>query len=403
MRRYLTLRHALAVIALVLFLVAWNRGIALLYGMFALVVAVLLVSLLLPRLALRPLSAIREYPTSLSEGESLPVQVRVRNHGWWTRYLLEVVQESPGDSASSSPVLALLPRLKKEQTLLLHVPCEHRGRHELPPLELQTGYPLGISEAAKDLCVGGETVLVYPTPFEIHEFPYVSGAHMPLSGVQAVAMNRGSQEFMEVREYQSGDSPRHIHWPQTARQHTLMVREHEYLAATEVTLLLDLQQAANVGEGRHTTLEYAVKIAASVAQHACAAGHRVRLLGYGAGTLRIPPGGGRQHYEALLTALAEVKADGQVPYEVAVQQALWEVTPGSVMVLFHSPLEGMPAHEPTAFYSRHVKPVWVRFDSHSFRYPIQVGSGASFERIGDIPIYHVQRGDDLAAIFGAAR
>jgi uncharacterized protein (DUF58 family) len=294
-----------------------------------------------------------------------------------------------------------LPNLKKEQQLLLHVPCELRGRHFLPPLQVRSGYPLGIAEISKTLCEGGNEVLVYPTPFRLEHFPYVSGAHMPLSGVQAVAMTGGSQEFMEVREYQPGDSPRHIHWPQTARQNTLMVREYEYLAATEVTLLLDLQRVANVGEGRHTTLEYAVKIAASVAQHACSTGHRVRLLGYGKNTLKIPAGGGWQHYETLLTALAQVQADGDESYDTAMQQALAEVTPGSTLVLFHSPPEGAAQAEPPAFYARHVKPVWVCFDSHSFSYPIQLERREVFERVGDIPIYHVRRGDDLAAVFGA--
>jgi uncharacterized protein (DUF58 family) len=401
-RRHLNLRNALWVVVVVLFLIAWNRGIALLYGMVALVLALLLVSLLLPRFVLRTLSAERQYPAQVSEGESLPVTVRVQNHGWFRRYLVELMQPLP-ISDEPQPVTTLLPAIKREQELLLAVPCELRGWHRLPPLQARSGYPLGVSAASKVLCSGDEAVLVYPVPFRLEAFPYVSGAHMPLLGVQAVALAGGGQEFIEVREYQPGDSPRHIHWPQTARQHTLMVREHEYQSATEVTLLLDLQQAANVGEGTHTTLEYAVKIAASVAQQACLAGHRVRLLGYGRHPLRIPPGTGRGHYDILLNALAQVTADGDVPYELALQHALQEVTPGSVLVLFHAPPQNGRQLEPPAFFARHIKPVWIRFDSRSFSYPVQLGQGQSFERIGDIPCYHVRRGDDLAAVFGARR
>lgn len=402
MQRFLTLRNALLVVAVLLFLIAWNRGIALLYGMFALVVALLLVSQFLPRLMLRSLTAERHYPDQITEGESLPVTLTLTSPGRWTRYLVELEQPLP-PGGEQSAVTALLPSIKGEREFELQVPCELRGRHRLPPLLARSGYPLGVSEASKALCAEGDEVLVYPVPFRLDSFPYVSGAHMPLSGVQAVAMTGGGQEFIEVREYQPGDSPRHIHWPQTARQQHLMVREYEFQSATEVTLLLDLQRAANVGEGRHTTLEYAVKIAASLAQQACAAGHRVRLLGYGKQPLRIPPGSGHQHYHTLLTALAQVQADGDAPYAQAIQQALLEVAPGSVLVLFHAPPEGAEQLEPPAFFARHIRPVWIRFDSRSFLYPVQLGQRKAFERVGDIPVYYVRRGDDLAAVFGAGR
>ena len=400
MRRYLNLRNALLVVAVVLFLIAWNRGIAVLYGMVALVLALLLVAMLLPRFVLRSLSAERNYPAQISEGESLPVRLRVKNSGWLRRYLVELEQPIPVSEERRS-VTALLPVIQHEEALLLSVSCELRGWHHLPPLQASSGFPLGISEASKVLCSGDEAVLVYPVPFRLENFPYVSGAHMPLAGVQAVALAGGGQEFIEVREYQPGDSPRHIHWPQTARQQALMVREHEYQAATEVTLLLDLQQAANLGEGKHSTLEYAVKIAASVAQQACLAGHRVRLLGFGRHPLRVPPATGRGHYETLLNALAQVAADGDEPYAIAIQRALREVAPGSVLVLFHAPPEGGRQLEPPAFFARHIKPVWIRFDSRSFSYPVQLGQGPAFERVGDIPVYYVRRGDDLTAVFGA--
>jgi uncharacterized protein (DUF58 family) len=395
------LRNALIALSLLLFLVAWNRGIALLYGLFALVLAVLLVSLAAPRFSLRRLSAQRSYPAQLNQGERLPVKISVRNGGWFSRYLIELEQASPGYTEPETAT-ALLPSIKTTRHITLDVPCERRGLHALPPLVAKSGYPLGVREASITLCNDGPEILVYPTPFALDHFPYVSGAHMPVAGVQAVALSGGSHEFIQVREYQAGDSPRHIHWPQTARHNTLMVREHEFTAAAEVTLLLDLHRAADVGEGVDTTLEYAVKIAASVAQHACAAGHRVRLLGYGAETVCVPAGGGRAHVEAIFDVLARVQADGDVRYETAISQALAESAPGSVMVLFHSPPHSAKEAEPPLFYARHVRPVWIRFDSHSFLKPIQVGRRSAFERIGDVPIYTIRRGDDLAAVFGTA-
>lgn len=402
MRQLLNLRNGLIVLSILLFLIAWNRGIALLYGMFAFVLAVLLISLIAPRFTLRNISAERTYHTTLNEGELLSVQVALHNSGWVTRYLVELVQPMPGNT-DQQEVMALVPSIKGDQMVTQEIPCELRGLHSLPPLLARSGFPLGITEASKDLCAAGEEILVYPTPFSLDCFPYVSGAHMPVAGVQAVSLTGGSQEFLEVREYQPGDSPRHIHWLQTARQNTLMVREHEFLAATEVTLLLNLNADSEVGEGKHTTLEYAVKIAASIAQHACTAGHRVRLLGYGDKEVQVPSGTGNIHYETIIATLALVRADGNQSYDDAIQQALSEVRQGSVMVLFDSPSNLEKQIEPPAFYARHVKPVWIRFDTNSFLKPIQLDHRNAFEQVGDIPVYNIRRGDNLAAVFGAFR
>ena len=400
MKKYLTLRNSLIALSILLFLIAWNRGITLLYGMFVLVIAVLLISLIAPRFTLSKLSAQRICGSALSEGDLLSIEVTLHNSGWFTRYLVELVQPMPGLSEQDS-MMVLVPSIKGKQKLTQKIPCRLRGLHYLPPLLARSGFPLGINEANKFICNTKEEVLVYPTPFFIHGFPYVSGANIPVAGVQAISRRGGSQEFIEVREYQPDDSLRHIHWPQTARQNTLMVREHEFLAATEVTLLLNLHHESEIGEGKDTTLEYAVKIAASIANHACAAGHMVRLIGYGEKEVNIPSGTGPSHYEAILTALALVRADGSKKYHDAMQHAIAKVAHGSVMVIFDS-LSGLTRQfEPPAFYARHIKPIWIRFDRKSFLNPVQINNTNAFEQIGDIPVYNIQCGNDLAAVFGA--
>jgi len=117
----------------------------------------------------------------------------------------------------------------------------------------------------------------------------------------------------------------------------------------------------------------------------------------------MPPGAGQIHYETILSALALARADGKLSYDIAIQQALTEVSQGSVMVLFDSTPESTQQVEPPAFYARHIKPVWVCFDTGSFIDPVQVNHRHNYEQIGDIPVYHIRRGDNLAAVFGTFR
>ena len=93
--------------------------------------------------------------------------------------------------------------------------------------------------------------------------------------------SRGGQEVVGSREYYQGDPLRHIHWRNTARLGKLAVKELEDTAERAVTILLD--PSFDLGDGRETTLEYAVKLAASVGLHVIRSGESIRLL---AGHLR---------------------------------------------------------------------------------------------------------------------
>ena len=398
MKSYLTLRNGLILLAVLLFLIAWNRGITLLYGMFVLVVAVLLVSLLLPKFGLRSLSAERICDSVLTENESLKVKITLHNYGWFTRYLIELIQPNLG-LVEEDPTTAIIFSIKQKQSIELNIPCLLRGVHSLPPLYVKTGFPLGLIEKKKTVCEIKKEILVYPSPFRLFNFPYISATHIPIVGTQSLSRKGGSQEFIEVREYQRGDSPKHIHWPQTARQNTLMVREYEFMSATEVTILLNLNQQSNIGKGKDSTLEYAIKIAASISKHACSNGHHVRLLGYGETEIDISTGTGQTQYENILYTLAKVKSNGNIYYETAIENAVSKVAQGGVMILFDSPFDNERYFEPTRFYARHIKPVWIRFNSKSFINPIQLNKKNPFETIGDIPIFNIFSGDDLVSVF----
>ena len=54
---HFNLQRFFLLLSLVLFLIAWNRGIALLYGMMSLILAILAVSYLMPHLQLRNIKA----------------------------------------------------------------------------------------------------------------------------------------------------------------------------------------------------------------------------------------------------------------------------------------------------------------------------------------------------------
>ena len=60
----------------------------------------------------------------------------------------------------------------------------------------------------------------------------------------------------------------------------LIVKEFERNASTEVSIFLDLDAGAAWGRGREHTLEYAVRIAASVSEYASGRGNAVQLVAH---------------------------------------------------------------------------------------------------------------------------
>jgi len=387
----------LLLVSVLLYLIAWNRGIALLYGMFALILATLLIGWLAPHWALTRVGATRRHPARATEGEDVEFVIGLENRGWTGRYMLEVWDHLPFAARDCRHAMGFVPMLAGRYTVTLKLHCELRGEYTFDTLSLKSGFPFGLHVAERRISIPKSTLLVYPALFGIARLDYLGNESLPVAGNRSVIRAGGAGDFMGVREYRQGDSPRHIHWSATAHQGVLMVRELEWQSITRVCLVLNLNMADNCGEGKDSTLEYAVKIAASIARHALAEGHSVALFGQGERTLSIPGGRGGAHFQTVLEALARVKADGDADYADAIRLASGHDGGRGVLVVF----ENQPADTGTGGFvgaGQH-RFIRIRFDADSFRYPARrsLGGGRSIES-GE-PVYHISRSVDLERVF----
>lgn len=96
-----------------------------------------------------------------------------------------------------------------------------RGRFTPPRIDVFTRYPTGLNTAWSYANMDSEAI-VYPTPIEQRHF---SQSHSNDSDQdQGVEIAGGSYDFAGVREYQAGDSPKHIHWGQYAKTNALYTK-----------------------------------------------------------------------------------------------------------------------------------------------------------------------------------
>lgn len=397
MKRFASLGNALICIGVILFLVAWNRGIALLYGMFALILATLILAWVVPRWMLSGVSALRHHPASAVEGDLVRVDLEIHNRSRLGRYMLEVWDHLPFAPKDFRQSMGFIPQIRRQTRVVLDVPCELRGEYLLGDLTLKTGFPFGVYSASRQIPTKQSSLLVYPALIEVGRFDYLGNDSLPAQGNHAIIRSGGSGDTLGVREYRRGDSPRYIHWPSSAHHGQIMVRELEWVSTTQVTLLLDLNRASVFGEGKESTLEYAVRIAASLARHALDEGHKVALLGYAMQRLEIPFGRGEQHFETIMQALARVKADGSLSYSESLRLATEQSGGQGVLVLFENPSPHGTYNEPVDL--QHPARVSIRFDTGSFLYPARRPSMSGRQLEQGRPVYSISRGADLPRVF----
>jgi uncharacterized protein (DUF58 family) len=112
-------------------------------------------------------------------------------------------------------------------------------------------------------------------------------------------------EVMGIRPFRSGDSPRHVHWRSVARVGRLISKEFADETQPGLTLVLDRYRLPLPWvDSKHTPFEWAVKVAASVADYAQRCGYPLYIL---ADDEDLPPPAGAVRWDGVLQYLARVQ------------------------------------------------------------------------------------------------
>ncbi|MDN5803995.1 MAG: DUF58 domain-containing protein, partial [Microlunatus sp.] len=140
-----------------------------------------------------------------------------------------------------------------------------RGRFHTGPLTVRTTDPFGLVQLDRHFRATTE-VMVTPVVEALASMRSAGGAG---SAGEARPHRVGvtGQDDVLVREYRHGDDKRRIHWRSTARRGDLMVRREEQAWDPTASVLLDARAQAHAGHGIHSSLEWAISAAASVAVH----------------------------------------------------------------------------------------------------------------------------------------
>ena len=144
----------------------------------------------------------------------------------------------------------------------LALTAARRGWLRLPELRVQRADPLGLSRGV--VRTGrAERLLVLPRRYPVPPQRPSGKRRLQPGGVNLASSVGESQEFMGLRDYRPGDSPRHIHWPAWARSGRPVVKEFQDEYFSRQALILDSFADGLKGAGDEPNFEAAVSVAAS--------------------------------------------------------------------------------------------------------------------------------------------
>jgi uncharacterized protein (DUF58 family) len=398
-------------LTVVAYVAAISRNQIMPWVIAALMLAGVVVGVIWPRLLVRSLSVTRLAPDRAEEGETIRLEITVANHGFLPRFMIELVDRLPFIEATHCEfvsrehtigVISYVPGGATRQ-IAIPVTCAKRGFYRLGPMDIASGFPLGLVRARQRRESVTRTLTVYPDIFPILELPLQGAPSQIHRGGYLLPEGVGAAEFSGLREYRRGDSPRHIHWPSSARHNELMVKEYEPLASACLCIALDMSADGNLGGGKESTFEYSIRIAGSIARHGCERKLRTRMLGEGKVRLDISAGSGQTQYQTILDTLAVIEADGDLPYARMIHRIAPQAVAGETVVVFLNTAGSRFAETLQALgmlRARRVHLLSILFDAKSFGGSGKITSDqeGALLALGGRCI-HVRRGDSLLRTF----
>jgi uncharacterized protein (DUF58 family) len=300
----------------------------------------------------RQLSERRVFP-----GEKINVKLQVANRKPlplpWIRVDDEIPQALGGASTLSGerPGSVLI---RRSAAMLWYssvkwkyeLPCLKRGYYPLGPTVISSGDIFGLYSRSLKTAME-DHVIVYPKIFPV--------GRLPIPSQQPLGESRSEYRVFQdptrpigVRDYQHGDSLRHVHWKASARLQSLQVKVFEPTTTFKVALFLSVDSFMGNAAINEEEFELGISVAASLAYHVIEqgspAGVFVNTRSVDSGqAVSLAPSGSRDQLTSILEALAKVTVSSSGPFELFLEKEQKVLHAGTTIALiFAKPPETLP-------------------------------------------------------------
>jgi uncharacterized protein (DUF58 family) len=254
--------------------------------------------------------------------------------------------------------------------------CTRRGLYTLGPTSLRSGDPLGLCSV--EIHQPDSSILLILPP--VLPLPAIEIAAGGLAGEGRLLRRTALETTVSVetvREYVPGDPLRAIHWPTSARQAALFVRQFEHMPSADWWIFLDLEGRVQAGSGAESTEEHGIILAASLADRGIRQGIQVGLVTQGEQLTWLRPQRSADHLMDILRALA-VAHTGERPLADLLAEAKHAIRRGASLIVITSSVDAGWIAPLLQLVENGIIPTALLLD------PVSFGSTASIKEVDRI-------------------
>jgi len=387
----------------------------LILGLWTAILLIIFLSFFSTLISLKDLELLRTSRIKRQQvGGVFEERFEIKNNSKIRKFWIEITDASLLGNAINSRIIANLKqnriRIYNSSILLIK-----RGVYSLGPTILNSGDPLGLFKSVITI-PSKKSIVVYPHLIDIQQFSiYPSseegGGHLQIQTAQTTPQASG------IREYQPGDPLNRVHWPYTMKHGNLMVKEFDEETQSNAWILLDVQKnkhrrgkiitysynnrlisirrkAAHFQLSRDS-FEYAVTIAATLANYYIKQNIAVGLTSVGQEIVNVQPDKGNRQLSKILGKLAVINDDGDLPITSIFEKQKSNIPKGSsVIVITAVELSEIEAPMHIAKFKRiKLLPIWINVNSFIHEDRI---AAIGHPAIGDKKYLEINYGDDIA-------
>ena len=207
-------------------------------------------------LATKALRIERIAPKSVHVGELVTIEIVLWSERKLKRPLVTVEDHVPEKLSGGrvGPSLPVAPAFDLPVRTMYQMRPLKRGRFRWKNTRVTATDALGLTTKTISYETEPTEIIVVPTPIPVSiELPSSAGW-----GINEAMSGQASGAGIEprgIREYQSGDSLRHVHWPSSARIGRLQVKEFQAGSQGAACFLIQRTQGTDVGTGNVTSMD----------------------------------------------------------------------------------------------------------------------------------------------------
>ena len=289
-----------------------NTGNNLLILVLSFLLASMVVSGIVANLVLYGLKISLTVPDAIHAGQKTVFLVTLHNlKKLFPSFALKLKGEPDNSSGGTDFFLKekIFPYVKAREKVKLSLYCEfgRRGVYSVEGFEVRTTFPFGFFWRGRSLDARGN-IVVYP---ELRDVGHLFLLQAELQGQEGRNRRGWGNELYNIRNYQSGDNARFVHWKSTAKRNRLMIKDFAQEQETPLTVVFSAYLPDDSAPHLEQ-FEKAVSYVASLAHDCKMKGHDFRFV---SGEFTVTVNGQNREYTALMEYLARVQPADRVDFD----------------------------------------------------------------------------------------